>query len=208
MSSSNYRVRRATVEDLGPLKNLWESLRIPALDLDKRLTEFQVVENAEGKVLGGVGLQIVGRHACLHSEAFADFGHADELRQLLWTRVQSLIQNHGIARLWTREQAPFWKQMGLQPATAETMQRMPANWDKNASGWLTLQLKSDEAVISIDKEFELFVQSEKMSSEQTMDQARKLKMFLLGVTLLISFAFIAAAVYLLLTRKSAGLPAP
>ena len=47
MTASTNRVRRATLDDLGALKPLWTSMRLPAADLEKRLTEFQVIESAE-----------------------------------------------------------------------------------------------------------------------------------------------------------------
>jgi N-acetylglutamate synthase-like GNAT family acetyltransferase len=45
MKSANLRIRRATVDDLAALKDIWASMRLPPDELEKRLTEFQVVEN-------------------------------------------------------------------------------------------------------------------------------------------------------------------
>ena len=61
MNSSNYRVRRATLDDITQLTALWQTMRFPVEELGKRITEFQVAENAEGKLLGAVGLQIAER---------------------------------------------------------------------------------------------------------------------------------------------------
>ena len=116
MSTSSFRVRRATLEDLNQLSGRWKTMHLPADDLGKRVTEFQVAEDGEGKLAGAVGLQIAQRQGRVHSEAFGDFALADVLRPLLWERLQSLATNHGLLRVWTQEKAPFWTQCGLAPA--------------------------------------------------------------------------------------------
>src|ERR1700733_13393139 len=103
MNSAPLRVRRATVDDFDALKIIWASMRLSADELEKRLTEFQVVENSEGKILGAIGIQISKQHALLHSEGYSDFSVADSARNLFWERIQVLASNHGIFRLWTRE---------------------------------------------------------------------------------------------------------
>src|SRR5205809_3015729 len=80
MDSSNYRVRRATLDDLAQLTGLWQAMRLAAADLGKRITEFQVAEGPDGKVLGAIALQVVARQGRIHSEGFVDFSQADKLR--------------------------------------------------------------------------------------------------------------------------------
>jgi hypothetical protein len=46
------RVRRATTDDRKSLKALWQSMLLPADELEKRLTEFQVVVTADDSALG------------------------------------------------------------------------------------------------------------------------------------------------------------
>src|SRR6266705_3800938 len=69
MNPSDYRVRRATLDDIGILKRLCETMRFPAGDLERRLTEFQVIEGPDGKVMGALGSPIAERQAGIHSEA-------------------------------------------------------------------------------------------------------------------------------------------
>src|SRR5215470_4660319 len=99
MTLSNYRVRRATLDDIGQLMSLWQSMRLPADDLAKRITEFQVAESSDQKLVGAIGLQIMDRQGRLHSEAFTDFALADSLRPQLWERLQSVATNNGLIRL-------------------------------------------------------------------------------------------------------------
>ena len=70
MNPQNLRVRRATVDDIATLRQTWEAMRFSPDDLEKRLTEFQVVENAAGEAVGAMGLQLSGQHALLHSEGY------------------------------------------------------------------------------------------------------------------------------------------
>lgn len=205
MTSLAFQVRRATIDDLPRLKALWESMRIYTLDLEKRLTEFQVALDGEGRVVGAIGLQIFRRHALIHNEAFADFGVADQVRALWWTRIQSLAMNHGVARLWTRENAPFWTRNGLQAADEEALKRLPEAWDASASGWLTLRLKDEDVMASLDKEFDMFVAAEKRRSEETLGQARRLKTIVTLLGLLLALAMGAAALYVAFTQRPPSL---
>ncbi len=176
MSSVKYQVRRATLEDIGQLTALWESMHYATPDLAKRVTEFQVAEGADGKVLGAVGLQMAERQGLIHSEAFSDFALAEQLRPLLWDRLNSVATNHGLLRIWTQEGAPFWNHCGLARAEADALEMLPVLWRGPTSPWLTLKLKDDvEPVISLDKEFALFMESEKQRTEQVFRQARTLK---------------------------------
>src|ERR1700690_2721195 len=101
-SGQSLKIRRATAEDLDALKVIWTSMRLPAEDLGRRLTEFQVVES-DGQVVGAIGFQIVRSAALLHSEGYADYSVAAAARNLFWERIQKLAANHGVFRLWTQE---------------------------------------------------------------------------------------------------------
>ena len=71
MSPQTLHIRRATVDDRDTLKTLWASMRLSSGELEKRLTEFQVVENSNGEVVGAIGIQFSRQHALLHSESYA-----------------------------------------------------------------------------------------------------------------------------------------
>ena len=176
MNSAKYRVRRATLDDLSPLAALWKSMNFQADNLGKRVTEFQVAEEQDGKLAGALGLQIVERQGRIHSEAFTDFAVADQLRPLLWERVHAVALNHGLLRLWTLEAAPFWAHCGLGKADAEALEKLPAAWRVQSANWPTLKLKEEvEALVSLDKEFALFMESEKQRTQRAFQQARVLK---------------------------------
>jgi hypothetical protein len=199
VSSSKYRVRRATLDDLGHLTTIWQPMQFPVDDLAKRVTEFQVAESPDGKVMGALGLQIAERQGLVHSEAFSDFALAEQLRPLLWERVHAVATNHGLLRVWTREPAPFWNHCGMLEADAEALQKLPVLWRGPSSHWLTLKLRDDvETVLSLDKEFALFMQSEKQRTEQVFARARLLKnlVTVIAVGLLVAVAIWAVRVFL------------
>jgi N-acetylglutamate synthase-like GNAT family acetyltransferase len=176
VSGSNYRVRRATLEDIGVLTELWKSMRFPTDELARRVTEFQVAESADGKLLGAVGMQMAEKQGRVHSEGFTDFSLAEQLRPLLWERIQALATNHGLLRLWTKEDAPFWNRCGLVKADEEALAKLPAIWRQEPPHWLTLKLKDDiQSLVSVDKEFALFMESEKARTNRAFQQARILK---------------------------------
>lgn len=198
MNSSIYRVRRATLDDIGPLTALWKSMHFPVEDLAKRITEFQVVVGGEDQLLGAAGLQIAERQGLIHSEAFTDFALAESLRPLLWERLNSVAANHGLLRFWTHEQAPFWHHCGLVPANAESLQKLPALWRTQPSSWLTLKLREDiAAVMSLDQEFALLMQSEKDRTARVMQHARVLKVVAALIAAAVLILALGAAFYLL-----------
>jgi N-acetylglutamate synthase-like GNAT family acetyltransferase len=204
MTSSSQRVRRATLDDIGHLTNLWRSMSFPVEELAKRITEFQVVTGEAGQVLGGVGLQILERQGRIHSEAFTDFATAEALRARLWERIQAVATNHGLVRLWTQEHAPFWNHCGLVKADAETLQKLPAGWRGQPAPWLTLKLREDmQEIVSADKEFALFMEAEKQRTASAFQQAKILKVIATLLAAAVLIVVLAGA--FLLIRKNPNL---
>jgi N-acetylglutamate synthase-like GNAT family acetyltransferase len=198
MTLTGYRIRRATLDDIGQLMLLWQSMRFNTEDLAKRITEFQVAESTDQKVVGAIGLQISERQGRLHSEAFTDFALADALRPQLWERLQAVASNHGLVRLWTQEQAPFWSHCGLAKADPEAMEKLPMAWRSLGGSWLTLKLKEDiEEVISADKEFAMFMEAERQRTERTFQQARILKMIATLIAIALLFLVIGGAFFVI-----------
>ena len=84
-------------------------------------------------------------------------------------------------------------------ADAEALQKLPALWRGSSARWLTLKLREDvETVLSLDKEFALFMQSEKQRTEQVFQHARTLKTLvtIISIGLLIAVAIWAARMFL------------
>jgi len=208
MNPAGYQVRRATLDDIGELKALWDSMGYAAGDLERRLTEFQVVAGPDGPVMGALGFQIAERQARIHSEAFTDFSIADSVRPLFLKRIQSLAMNHGVVRLWTQEHAPFWTNYGFQRASAAALEKLPATWDPAAPDWLTFQMKDEETIASVDKEFAMFMASEKQRTAQTLASAKKLKVIVTVVAFVFALGILAAAGYIYFKHRGATSQTP
>jgi N-acetylglutamate synthase-like GNAT family acetyltransferase len=200
-SSQSLNIRRATAEDLDALKVIWSSMRLPAEDLGRRLTEFQVVE-VGGQVAGAIGFQIVRSAALLHSEGYADYSVADAARNLFWQRIQALASNHGVFRLWTQENSPFWLRWGFQPADDEALARLPDEWKSAGEKWFTLELKN-EAVITaaLKNQFAGFMDDEKKRTAQVSAQARTINTVITIAGFAIGILGIGFAIYLFVHRN-------
>ena len=193
---NRYRTRRATTDDLQQLITLWQAAQLPALELEKRFTEFQVVEDAEGKLVAATGLELVGHDGRIHSESFADFSLTDAVRPLLWDRFQSIAKNNGLCRIWTDETAPYWKKdAGFIDAPVALVQQLPESFGPRDRPWIYTQLRPDSALpASIDQQFQMFKDAEQAKREDIFRRARTFK----TAALIISAALFFFAAYELL----------
>ena len=195
MNLQNVQLRRATLDDLPKLIALWQRENLPWTTLEKRFTEFQIAEEVE--FLAAIGLQISGKEAKLHSEAFTHSDQADELRARLWDRVQNLARNMGLVRIWTQLKSPFWTGSGFQPATEEALAKLPTAFAENSAHWRVLVLKDEKAAaISIDKEFELFKEAQREETQRLMQRARVMKMVAIIFALCFTGLLILWAVFM------------
>jgi hypothetical protein len=206
MTPLSLRIRRATVDDRAVLKTIWASMRLPADELERRLTEFQVVENAGGGVVGSLGFQVLRQHALLHNESYSDFAVADAARELFWERLQKLAANHGVFRVWTQERSPFWKSFGFQPPGTEVLARLPEEWKNEfEGGWLTLQLKNEEVIrAALEKQFAPFMTEEKLETKRISEKAKTINTIITIVGFAIGILGIGTAIYLFLHRNPFG----
>jgi hypothetical protein len=197
MSSPQSQVRRATIDDLSKLAPLWRAEGLASQDLEKRFKEFQIIE-AEGEI------QIGGQEGRLHSEVYAYPEQADVLRAQLWERVQTVATNHGLIRLWTQFEAPFWRTAGFTPASGELAARLPGSFIENDRPWAFVQLRSEAAsTVSLDKEFAMFKEAERERTERMFRQARVLKMIAVVVAVAVLCLVILWAFYFVRLRGGA-----
>ena len=185
------------MEDLVALRQLRAAMRSPLLDLEKRATEFQVACDTAGQIVGAIGFQMLERQGCIHSEAFADLAFAEVIRPMFWSRIQTLASNHGIARLWTQEQSAQWGQHGFQPADAEAFKKLPAVWNDPGSSWLTLPLKNEQAIASVEKELAMLMDAERQRTSRTLEQVQAFKKIATLLAAILGVLVIGMTAYLL-----------
>lgn len=179
-------VRRATLDDLPQLMELWQMEKLPVEVLKDRFTEFQVVATPEGKVVGALGLQMAEKQGRLHSELFPQYELADQLRPLLWERHKKVAQNHGVVRIWTQLSAPFWQSGEFHDASSEEVALLPQNFANTPGAWTTVQLRERIAAIdTIEKELAMFREMERAKTEKIFKQAKVFKIIAVVVALIL-----------------------
>ena len=196
-AAPHYVTRRATTDDLSQLIPLWQLEQLPAERLEKRFTEFQVVSDDAGKVLAAIGLQISGSQGWLHSESIAQAEIGDSLRELLWKRLQIIIQNHALEQLWTQVNVPFWRELGFEPAAPEQLEARPAPFKENDRPWHVKRLRAADAAAALEREFGRLKMLQQEESQRMKDRAQWLKRTALAVTVVVFMLVVAWAVALL-----------
>ena len=197
-AAPKYVTRRATVEDLPQLIWLWQLEQLPAETLEKRFNEFQVVSDADGRVLAAIGIQVAGTQGWLHSEAIAQQELADKFRDLLWNRMQVIIRNHALERLWTQNQALWWRDQGFQCAEESILGSRPEVFQATSDeDWNVKTLRAADANALFDREF---AQLKAMQHEETARiQARNqwIKRIAMGVVVVVFLLVVVWAITLL-----------
>lgn len=193
-------VRRATLDDLPQLLELWTMENLPAEIMEKRFTEFQVVQDKNGGIVGALGLQISGRAGKLHSELFPRYDLADQLRPILWERMRAVAKNHGLFRVWTQLTAPFWQTGEFHEATEAELADFPVNFAGDNRPWMTVQLRENiSEIVSAEKEMQMLVEFERSRTEKIHQQARWLKRIALAVA---AGFFLLAAYWLVIILRN------
>ncbi len=183
---SAYQTRRATLEDLPQLRELWQEANLPVAELDKRLTEFQVALDSAGRLAGAIGLQMNKLHGVVHSEAFASPAEAAEIRPLLWPRLLTVAKNNGLLRLWALPTTSFYREQGMTDIDDVLRAKLPEGFGSPLADWVTLKLKEENPVaISVEKEFEVFAMAQRAESERTISQANSLRLIAYGLLVLV-----------------------
>jgi N-acetylglutamate synthase-like GNAT family acetyltransferase len=204
MNPPSYQVRRATVEDLPVLRLLWKEAQLPILQLEKRLTEFQVVLNQNNQVLGAVGLHIKVREGWMHSEVFIEPTCEDDYREELWRRLQVLAKNHGLVRLWTQEDAPYWHHIGFKPCDKELLQKLILVFGEQDGHWSCHKLRDEVALPkSLDQELAIFAEAQRQETEAILRKAKIWKYIATAIALLF-LGMVVVVGFMILRRNLPG----
>lgn len=155
------------------------------------------MEGPDGAILGAMGLQVAGLEGSLHSEVIGPADQADTIREKIWGRVQILAKNHGLVRIWTCLEAPFWSTLGFTPPGQEVLAKLPSAFGLSSPSWHFLQIREETGpAANIEKEFAMFLETERERTQRLFQKARVLKFLaalvavgLLGLVLAWAFAF-------------------
>jgi N-acetylglutamate synthase-like GNAT family acetyltransferase len=186
MAVCNYQVRRATVDDLAALRQLWQHAKLSVSDLEPRWREFQVVETVAGEVLGAIGLHVCEQQGRLYDEAFKDPELAPQLRLRLWERVSSLAHIENLHRLWIAQgSGPFWLEKDFEPPDRAALECLPKTFAIDApAGWLTTKLRDPApATRAMEQELALYRVYQQQEAQKVEGQARLLRILAAILTL-------------------------
>lgn len=194
-------LRRATLDDLEMLRGLWLECRLPDYELEKRFTEFQVVVDPNGWILGALGLRFAGHHGQVHSLCVRRADLHDPIVKALWERVLSLSQQHGAYRLWTKESGVFWEKHGFLPPDVSGAKELPPTFGQPKESWGTLKLRDEPLkLIAAEEQLEAYLELERLKTEQIVRRGQVLKILATAFAALL-FAIALGALVILL-RKS------
>lgn len=193
MENIEYQVRRATVDDLPQLRELWQQARLDAMDMERRFTEFQVAVDPEGNIAGAAALHIERQQGEVHSELFRSPELAFALRPLLWERIRNVAKNHGLLRLWALATTNFYREMGMQDPEPQTLAKLPPSFGHPQAGWITMKLKEEVlATATFEQELAILAQAQRAERDELMRKAQFLRTF---AYILLTIAVIALAIF-------------
>ncbi|HYG37908.1 MAG TPA: arsenic resistance N-acetyltransferase ArsN2 [Cytophagales bacterium] len=99
METTSHQVEKARESDLTALKILLSSVNLPTSDLPSPLNNFLVIKE-EKKVMGSIGIEVLGKYALLRSLA-VDLNHRSlGLGQKLYKSAIKLAKNAGIEEIF------------------------------------------------------------------------------------------------------------
>lgn len=194
MDPTPISARRAAVEDLAALQALWLEAGMPWEQLGSFLNEFQVTTDDDGLITGAIGLLIEGDQALLHSEVVRAGTDADLSRSALWRRIQIVARNQGVQRIWTQEDADYWKTSGFTPVPPPLADRAQVSFVKSADSWLACDLMDPERAKTMIQEQLALLEAERMQEAAAFQQrVRTFRAF----AILLAFGVLAGCIALL-----------
>ena len=156
MADIPFHARRATLDDLPGLRGLWETAMLPTHDLERHLTEFQIAEGLDGRLMGALGFQIVGRDARIYYEAYTHSDSEALVKPQLWNRLKVMASNGGVHRVWTQEKSDYWDECDFKSVTADDLERLPTLFKRAGGPWKMLALRDEVAERRIEEEIGMF----------------------------------------------------
>ncbi len=175
MSEIKFHSRRATVDDLPALRGLWQTAMLPAHDIEKHLTEFQLVEGLDGRLMGALGFQIIGKDARIYYETYTHPDTEALVKPQLWNRLKVMASNGGVHRVWTQEKSEFWSECGFVPITADDAERLPGPFKGGVGAWKLLALRDEAAERRIEEEIGLFQAAHEDDQSRLLWQTKLIK---------------------------------
>lgn len=189
------------VDDLSDLRALWRTAGVYSLELEKRFTEFQIVVNDRTQVVAAFGIEIRNKDAHIHNDVYADPEAKTELRELVWRRIQTLAENHGLVRLWSPVDE-FWRKVGFAEPDKKVRERGGQLFGTTMERRLMLQLRNEEDLqLMVETQFEMFQQSSVAERERILEQGKRYRNIAIAVAGVIMVGIMLAAAFFVVSNK-------
>ncbi len=200
--AQKHSTRRANLEDLPGLLALWETARLPGTQLEKFLTEFQVITNPDNSLVAAIGLQIDGDEALIHSEAIAREADGDACRLALWTRMQIVLRNQGVQRVWTLEDADYWRTV-FRLAEAGEVAALRASFADPQATWYSLRVLDEARVNKLVNE-QVLLRGGRLDGDRTelAESIRRFRIVAYSIAAVVIVLLVIFAVYMLVHREA------
>ena len=198
---SQYRFRRANVDDVERLHELWERHDFDTIPLEQRLIEFQVAVDEYDEIHAAIGIRLNQRQALFHHECWSA-EMTPQLRRELAAHALVVAERMQAWRIWILQDDVHWAEMGFDSVPPDHRENLPQGFGDWKADWKALKLKPDIASDeNLARQFELLrIQSSESNEklEKTGKLMKVLSYFLvaaIGVSVLI-----AALLYFQKTR--------
>lgn len=167
---------------------------MPWEELGGFISEFQMTVDEDGLLTGAIGLLIEGNQALLHSEAIRAGADPDLARSALWRRVQTVARHQGVHRVWTQEDADYWRTSGFSPVPPPLVDRVQASFLKSADSWTACDLMDPERAKAAVNEQLAILEAERMrEADEFQGKVRIFRAF----ALLLAFIVLAGCLWLM-----------
>ncbi len=158
------------------MRLLWQAAGLPWDQLDRFVTEFQVVPGESEELLGAIGFLVEGTDGLLHTESVTAAENADEIRASLWRRIQIIGRNQGIQRIWTQEDAPYWMTCGFSPASPERLGSTSATFLDRTASWQVFDIAAPEKVKArLDEQMAIWQATRSQEAEELQQRIRNFR---------------------------------
>ncbi len=95
--------------------------------------------------------------------------------------------------------------LGLSTRPTEILGRLPGAWEPSGGKWLTLQIKDEDAIATVEKELAVFRESEKKHAAEVLGQARTLTTTITIIAFAVGIGLIGLALFIFI-RRGLSLP--
>lgn len=174
---SQYRFRRANIDDIPALQALWFRHDFDPEELEQRLIEFQVAESESGELHAAIGIRTAQRQALLHHECWSA-EMTPSLRRNLATHAFSVCEKMQVWRVWTNLADIHWEEMGFDAASPEQLDELPPGFGDWKQSWMFRKLKEDIANNeNLARQFELLKMENDVNNTRIAQTGKLMQLF-------------------------------